>query len=179
MKMNYLFHSERLGFRNWNEHDLEAFAELNADPEVMAHFPKPLSTEETAGFITRLQDHFDKHGYTYYATEIIETGEFIGFVGLAYQEYETDFTPATDIGWRLKKSAWGKGYATEGAKRCLQHAFETLQLSLVVAVCTLRNINSENVMQKIGMTKKGEFDHPKLADYQEHRRCVWYEITRK
>lgn len=62
----------------------------------------------------------------------METGELIGFIGLAYQTYESDFTPATDIGWRLKSSAWGKGYATEGAKRCLQYAFEDLKLEKVI-----------------------------------------------
>lgn len=86
----------------------------------MKHFPKPLTLIETKNFIYRLQNHFDTHGYNYFATEILSSRELIGFIGLAYQDYGAEFNPSTDIGWRLKKSAWNKGYATEGAKRCLE-----------------------------------------------------------
>jgi RimJ/RimL family protein N-acetyltransferase len=142
----------------------------------MQHFPKPLTTDETKDFIKRLQKYYSNTGYTYFATEILETSEFIGFIGLAYQEYEAEFTPATDIGWRLKKRAWGKGYATEGAKRCLEFAFTNLKLKRVISVCTEKNNKSEQVMKKIGMIKKGEFNHPKLKDYPEYEKCIWYEV---
>lgn len=174
----YLFRSERLGFRNWNSNDLSVFSKINADPEVMEHFPKLLTHRETEAFIERLQEHFQKHGYTYYATDVLETGELIGFIGLAYQDYKTSFNPATDIGWRLKKSVWGNGYATEGAKRCLKFAFEELGLSRIIATCTLDNFKSEHVMKKIGMYKQGVFKHPKLSDYAEFEKCIWYEINR-
>lgn len=178
MSNNYLFTSKRLGFRKWTLDDLDAFAELNADPEVMEHFPKTLAKEETEAYIKRLQKHYIDFGHNYYATEIIKTGEFIGFIGLAYQDFESDFTPNVDIGWRLKKIAWGKGYATEGAKRCLEIAFNDLHLEKVIATCTLHNKSSENVMQKIGMQKIGTFLHPKLKDYPEMQTCLLYEINR-
>jgi len=178
LKDKYIFRSERLGFRNWKKEDLNDFAEINSDLDVMEHFPKPLTQQETAEFIERLQKHYDKNGYNYFATEILDTGELIGFIGLAYQEYETEFTPATDIGWRLKKSSWGKGYATEGAKRCLEFAFSELDLEKVVSTCTIGNKKSENVMKKIGMSKKGEFNHPKLKDYPDFEKCIWYEIKK-
>ena len=179
MKSKYLFKSERLGFRNWRNTDLAEFATLNADAEVMEHFPKKLTQKETAQFIEKLQNHYDKHGYNYFATEVLETGEWIGFIGLAYQTYETPFTPATDIGWRLKKTAWGKGYATEGAKRCLELAFKELKLEKVIAICTQNNIRSEKVMQKIGMIKQGSFKHPKLKEYPDYENCIWYAIEHK
>ena len=119
---------------------------------------------------------YEKYGYTYYATELLETGEFIGFIGLAYQEYKSEFTPAPDIGWRLKKSAWGKGYATEGALRCLEFAFQDLKLKSLISTCTVANFKSERVMKKIRMEKKGEFDHPRLSEYPHIAKCVWYEI---
>jgi RimJ/RimL family protein N-acetyltransferase len=174
---DYIFKSERLGFRNWRKDDISEFAELNADIEVMEHFPKTLSYQETNEFIERLQNHYDKNGYNYFATEILKTGELIGFIGLAYQDYETDFNPATDLGWRLKRSVWGKGYATEGAKRCLEFAFSELKLKRVISTCTLKNRKSENVMKKIGMIKKGEFNHPELKDYPKFEKCIWYEIN--
>jgi len=175
---NYLFTSERLGFRNWTANDLKEFSEINADLEVMKHFPNTLSENETRDFIQRLIDHFNKRGHTYFATEILETGEFIGFIGLAYQTYEADFNPATDIGWRLKKTAWRKGYATEGAKKCLEYAFNKLNIDRIISTCTLNNKNSENVMKKIGMIKQGVFKHPKLKDYPTYEECVWYEIKK-
>ncbi len=176
VKKRFSFTSERLGFRNWIENDRAEFALLNADPEVMAHFPNTLTTEASNALLDRLQDHFEHHGYTYFAVEILETGAFIGFIGMAYQDYESAVTPATDIGWRLKKSAWGKGYATEGAKRCLKYAFEEHALERIIATCTLQNKSSENVMQKIGMTRKGKFDHPKLENFPALKTCLWYEI---
>ena len=125
-----------------------------------------------------MQKHFDKNGYTYFATNILENGEFIGFIGLAFQDYKSPFTPAVDIGWRLKKSAWGKGFATERAKRCLEFAFNELSLNEVIAVCTKNNLKSERVMQKIGMQKIGEFNHPKLKKYPELERYVCYVIEK-
>ncbi|GAA0874566.1 GNAT family N-acetyltransferase [Wandonia haliotis] len=176
LKEKYILKSKRLGFRNWTTEDVTEFAKINADPEVMEHFPKPLTEKETSELIERLQKHYEKHEYTYFATELLETGELIGFIGLAYQEYETVFNPSTDIGWRLKKSAWGKGYATEGAKRCLEFACTDLQLKRIISTCTVRNTRSENVMKKIGMNKKGEFNHPRLSDYPDFEKCVWYEF---
>jgi RimJ/RimL family protein N-acetyltransferase len=174
----YIFTSKRLGFRNWRNEDLPEFAALNADEEVMEHFPKTLTKQETDDFIKRLQSHYNQHGYTYFATELLKTGELIGFIGLAYQEYEAAFTPATDIGWRLKKSAWGNGYATEGARRCLQYGFSDINLSRIFSICTWNNSKSENVMKKIGMVKKGEFTHPSLKDYPEYEKCLWYDIEK-
>ena len=171
---DYLFTSERLGFRPWFEEDLEEFAVINADPLVMKYFPKPLTEEESAEFLHRLIKHYSKHRYCYFATEVLESSELIGFIGLAYQTYDSEFTPAIDIGWRLKPAGWGKGYATEGAKRCLKYAFEELSLQAVVSTCPKKNHRSEAVMQKICMTKIGEFDHPRLQEYPELKRCVLY-----
>jgi RimJ/RimL family protein N-acetyltransferase len=178
MTTQYLFQSERLGFRNWISSDLSALAAMNADPAVMEHFPTTLNINENKAFLERLQNHYEKNSYTYFATEILTTGEFIGFIGLAYQDYKTPFTPATDIGWRLKKAAWGKGYATEGAKKCLEFAFLELGIHKIVSTCTINNNKSEKVMQKIGMTKMGLFKHPKLGDYPDLEECVWYEIKK-
>ncbi len=174
--MSYLFTSERLGFRDWHANDLPEFAALNADVEVMAHFPKVLTEKESSEFMVRLQESYDKRGYTYFAVEIRATAEFIGFIGLAYQEYETDFTPAVDIGWRLKKSAWGNGFATEGAKCCLVFAFDTLHLNRIISTCTAKNLPSEKVMQKLGMKRMGEFKHPRLVAFPEIESCVWYAL---
>ncbi|MFT6337428.1 MAG: RimJ/RimL family protein N-acetyltransferase [Saprospiraceae bacterium] len=179
MMKKYIFKSERLGFRNWKNEDLEEFSKLNSDIKVMEQFPKPLSPQEVVEFIGRLKEHFDKNGFTYYATENLETKEFIGMIGLAFQEYKSDFTPSIDIGWRLKRNAWGKGYATEGAKRCLEYGFDELDIESIISVCTVKNRKSENVMKKVGMTKMGEFDHPEMINYPKYEKHICYEIVRE
>lgn len=177
MTKAYIFKSDRLGFRNWTEQDLTEFAKINSDPEVMKHFPKPLSKQETAEFIERLRNHYETYGYNYFATELLESGELLGFIGLAFQNYQTKYTPAVDIGWRLKRDAWGKGFATEGAKRCLEFAFKELNLKNIISTCTERNAQSENVMKKIGMKKIGTFKHPKLKGYPHIEQCICYAIS--
>ncbi len=176
MKSKYLFTSQRLGFRKWSLGDLDDFAKMNADPAVMEFFPSALSREETEGFISRLIAHYDKYGHCYFATEVKETEDLIGFIGLAYQTYESHFTPAVDIGWRLKKSAWSLGYATEGAQRCLEHAFDDLGLTSVFSTCTISNARSENIMKKIGMTRIEVFNHPRLKDFPDYRECILYQM---
>lgn len=175
---NYIFQSDRLGFRNWQESDLAVFAEMNAHSEVMKHFPNALDQSESNSLLNRLQTHYADNGYTYFAVETLDQKEWIGFIGLVYQTYDSPFTPAVDIGWRLHPSAWGKGYATEGAKRCLEFAFEELQLQEVISVCTHSNANSEKVMQKIGMVKVGEFEHEKLSHFPHLQPCLAYSITK-
>ena len=175
---NYLFTSGRLGFRNWTVTDLASFIGLNADSRVMEYFPSTLEPSESKALMTRLQNQFSEKGYTYFAVEVKEFGKWIGFIGLSYQVYAAPFTPAVDIGWRLLPEAWGKGYASEGARRCLDYAFDTLSLDQVVSVCPRSNKNSERVMQRIGMQRKDAFKHPKLAGYPNLEHCVWYEITR-
>ncbi len=177
-KDKYIFTSERLGFRNWTNRDVDEFAKLNADETVMEHFPKTLSEKEVEELIEKLREHFEKNGFTYYATEILATKEFIGMIGLAYQEYKTVFTPAIDIGWRLKRSAWGKGYATEGAKRCVEYAFDELGINKIISVCTIKNQKSENVMKKIGMTKIGEFNHPEMIHHPAYEKHFCYAIKK-
>jgi len=179
LKSKYIFTSERLGFRSWMPQDLNELEIMNSDIAVMEHFPKTSTKEENQDLFERLKLQYKKHKHTYFATEIRATNEFIGFIGLAYQEYETEYTPAVDIGWRLKKSAWGKGYATEGAKKCLEYGFSVLSLNEIIATCTIQNFKSEKVMRKIGMKKVGEFIHPQLKEYPKHKECICYHINKK
>ncbi len=172
----YLFQSNRLGFRLWRNDDLAPFSALNADEDVMEHFPKTLTVVEVKKLIDKLSQHHLTHGITYYATDLLETKEFIGMIGLAHQQYKTEFTPAIDIGWRLSKNAWGQGYATEGARRCLEYAFDHLKIDKIISVCTMKNLKSENVMKKIGMIKIGEFDHPDVHNHPTYQRHKCYQI---
>jgi len=172
---NYTLTTERLGLRNWQESDIEPFIAMCQDPEVMRYFPSIASEEETRALILRLQLHFETHSFTYFAVETLDTKEFLGFTGLAKQSWESEFTPCVDMGWRFKKEAWGKGYATEAAKGCLHAAFNTFNLKEVYAFATKGNTPSENVMKKLGMQYQGTFVHPKIIDDPRFPYCFAYK----
>ncbi|MBY0098355.1 GNAT family N-acetyltransferase [Mesobacillus maritimus] len=154
--------TSRLRLRDWEESDLEPFSLLNADEEVMKYFPKTLSKEETLVFYQSIQSEFKECGFGLYAVEVKENKEFIGFIGFHRALFDADFTPCIEIGWRLKKEAWGKGYATEGAAACLLYGWNELGFQDVYSFTSELNHPSKNVMKKIGMNFIKTFDHPKV-----------------
>ena len=94
---DYIFTSERLGFRNWKITDVDLLYQINSDKKVMQFFPSIQTKEKTENFIDRMQNQYQEKGFCYFAVEILKTKEFIGFIGLSLQTFETDFTPAIDI----------------------------------------------------------------------------------
>lgn len=172
----YLFKSERLGFRQWQASDLPTFAEMNANAEVLRFFPTLLTTEESNALAERLMKGIEEYGYGFFAVDRLEEGDFIGFIGLINATFEASFTPCVEVGWRLKREVWNKGYATEGAKRCVEYGFETLKLEEIYSFTALPNLASERVMQKIGMQKIGTFEHPRIADNHLLKNHVLYKI---
>lgn len=178
MQGKYLFTSERLGFRNWAEADIPVMAEINADSAVMEYFPRTKNRAETTAFIERMQEQFAVKGYCYFAVDVLESGTFIGFTGLSEQTFEASFAPCIDIGWRLDRKQWGRGYATEGAKRCIQYAFDELDIKKVVSMAPKVNVRSERVMRKAGMAKVMDFVHPLLINDERLRDCVLYKIEK-
>ncbi|WP_143305494.1 GNAT family N-acetyltransferase [Chitinophaga vietnamensis] len=174
---NYLFQSGRLGFRKWQDADLAPFAAITADPEVMEFFSSTLNLEETAQMLVWVKAHFDQHGYGLYAVDTLHDEQFIGFIGFNHPSFEADFTPCVEIGWRLRRSAWGQGYATEGARRCLQYARDVLHLPLIYSFTSMLNKRSEQVMIKLGMEKTGEFEHPRVPDGHRLKTHVLYRIN--
>ena len=173
----YLFKSKRLGFRNWLDTDLELMSSINADPKVMEFFPSISSKEKTIAFIERMQLQFSEKGFCYFAVDKLENEEFIGFIGLSEQTFESTFTPCIDIGWRLASTEWNKGYATEGAKKCLDYAFNILKITTVNSIAPIVNLKSQLIMEKIGMKKQFEFKHPLLLQDERLQDCVLYEIV--
>ena len=173
--ITYIIKTERLGLRNWISNDLEPFTKMSQDEEVMNYFPKLLSPEECNYFIKRMQLHFKEFEFCYFAVDILETGEFIGFTGMLNQTYKSHFTPCIDIGWRLKRSSWGNGYATEAAKGCLKYAANELNLKEIYSLASTPNINSISIMKKIGMTYDSKFHHPALIDNDRLKECMVYK----
>ncbi|SMF87769.1 ribosomal-protein-alanine N-acetyltransferase [Paenibacillus uliginis N3/975] len=166
----------RLKFRDWEQADLEPFSKLNADKEVMTYFPKSLSTEETQIFYQSIVSELKECGFGLYAVEVKDNKEFIGFIGFHRATFKADFTPCIEIGWRLKKEAWGKGYATEGAAACLQYGFNELGLRDIYSFTADINEPSKNVMTKIGMRFIKTFSHPKVEKDSPLNKHVLYHI---
>jgi RimJ/RimL family protein N-acetyltransferase len=169
----------RLLLRRWRESDRDPFARLNADPEVMAHFPGVLDRAASDALVDRIEAHFAEHGFGLWVVEVRVAEPFIGFVGLARVGFDAHFTPAVEIGWRFARSAWGHGYATEGAREACRIAFEELRLSEIVSFTVPANTRSRAVMDRIGMTHdpSDDFDHPKLAEGHPLRRHVLYRLS--
>ncbi len=179
MYNKYIFKSQRLGFRNWKPSDTDKLFALNSDKDVMEFFAFLPSYEQTKALIKKMTTQFDENGFCYFAVDELQTDEFIGFIGIAKQNFEADFTPCVDIGWRLAKKYWGKGYATEGAKRCLEFAFFNKKLESIKAVAPQINLKSIKVMEKIGMKYVKNFEHPALKEDKRLETCTLYEINKK
>ncbi len=174
--MDSLIITERLKLRKWVDTDLLPFSEMNKDPDVMKYFPSVLSDDETATMMNRIKTHFNEHGFGLFGIEKLATGVFMGFTGFMIPKFTSFFTPCIEIGWRIKKEEWNNGYATEAAKACLQYGFETLHFEKVYSFTSTINDKSERVMQKIGMTKEGEFNHPNIPVESPLCRHVLYKI---
>lgn len=169
--------TKRLQLRDWKETDLDSFRRLNADNKVMTYFPKTLSFEETNAFYKSIISEMKECGFGLYAVEEKANKEFIGFIGFHKATFEADFTPCIEIGWRLKKEAWGKGYATEGAAACLEYGFTELGFSDVYSFTADVNQPSKNVMRKIGMDFIKTFDHPKVEEDSPLKKHVLFHIN--
>jgi ribosomal-protein-alanine N-acetyltransferase len=172
--------SARLILRPWQDSDRAPFAAMSADPLVMQHLiPMPTRAESDA-WIDRQIAHQAKHGMCFWATELAQTGAFIGAVGLLPIGYEAHFAPAVEIGWRVARPFWGQGYAPEAAARAIAYGFGALGLTEIVANTAPANENSQRVMLKLGMTRNpaDDFDHPRLSEGNPLRRQVLYRLAR-
>ncbi|WP_260411201.1 GNAT family N-acetyltransferase [Cohnella xylanilytica] len=176
MAMAIYAETSRLRLRDWSDADLEPFARMNADAEVMRYFPATMSGEATRAFYESILRDFREDGFGFYAAEEKESGEFIGFIGLRRVTFEADFTPCVEIGWRLRRESWGRGYATEGAEACLELGFGELGLPEIYSFTAEVNQPSWNVMRKIGMSFVGTFDHPRVSADSPLCKHVLYRI---
>ena len=169
----------RLLLRGWRDEDRPPFARLNADPQVMEHFPAPLGRSESDAFVDRMIAAFDRDGFGLWAVERRSDGAFLGFTGLSAPTFEAHFTPCVEVGWRFAREAWGHGFATEAARAALGFGFDELGLDEIVSFTTPGNRRSTAVMERLGMTRDpaDDFDHPRLAAGHPLRRHVLYRLS--
>lgn len=169
--------TSRLVLRGWRSSDREPFAAVCADPEVMRYFPAVLDRAASDALAARASAQVDECGYGLWAVELAVSGEFIGFIGLAPVPAGVPGHGGLEIGWRLAKEHWGRGYATEGARAALDIAFEELAVPEVHSFTAIGNLRSRRVMERLGMERVGEFDHPSVPVGSPLRRHVLYRIT--
>lgn len=169
----------RVLMREWVPSDLEPFAALNADARVMEHYPSPLTRAESDAFVReRIVPQFAERGFGLWAVEVPDVAPFVGYVGLLVHTFEAEFTPCVEIGWRLAFPYWGNGYATEAARVAIAFGFEERGLDEIVSFTVPANRRSVAVMERLGMSYVGEFDHPKLPVGHRLRRHVLYRLSR-
>jgi RimJ/RimL family protein N-acetyltransferase len=167
----------RLKLRHWKDEEAEPFIKMNMDKEVMRFFPSTQTAEETIAQIGRIKQHFTDFGYGLYAVERTDNGQFIGYTGFAHPRFESFFTPCVEIGWRLGKDNWHQGFATEAALACLKYGFDEIGFKEIFSFTAVINKPSENVMERAGLNRVGDFEHPALPDGHILKPHVLYKIA--
>jgi len=173
--------TDRLVLRRWQDSDREQFAAMNADPVVMEHFPSLMTPAQSDAAVDRIEELFERDGFGLWALEERASGEFLGFTGLSRVGFDAPFVPAVEVGWRLRASAWGHGYATEAATEALRYGFETAGLLEIVSFTTPANTRSVAVMARLGMTRDpdGDFEHPRIPAGHPISLHVLYRLQRR
>ena len=175
-----ILRTSRLSLRTWREDDIDAFVRVTADPAVHDFLPGPWTHEKTSALAAAQNAQFERLGSCYFAATLCDSGALIGFVGLKYQDADLPFAPCFELGWCLGTGYWGQGYASDGARACLAHGFDTLGLQEIISFTVPANLRSRAVMERLGLRHHPEddFDHPALAPGHRLSRHVLYRIAR-
>jgi RimJ/RimL family protein N-acetyltransferase len=172
--------TDRLIMRQWNKEDYSAFAEMNADQDVMEFYPDILTIEQSNAMAQKIESEILVKGWGFWAVELKNNKSFIGFVGLHEPGYKLPMSPCIEIGWRLAKEYWGNGYATEAGKAALDTAFKKLKLAEVYSFASVSNKKSQAVMERINMINtNNNFEHPIIPKNNPLREHVLYKIDRQ
>lgn len=150
----------RLRLRQWRAGDRAPFAAINADPEVMRHIGSGvLGRAGSDELLNRLRREWTRNGHGLWALERREDGALLGFCGLAVPGFLPQVLPAVEIGWRLRRDAWGHGYATEAARAALAAGWHDLALAQVISIIHPDNERSMAVAERLGMRVTGRTTH--------------------
>lgn len=155
----------RLRLRRWRGEDAEAMAAINRDPEVTRYLNRPVDEQAVEAFFGVVSDHWDRHGFGFYAVESREPeseGRFIGFVGVAYPTFLPEVAQRPELGWRLARDTWGRGLATEAATAARDDAFQRLALAELISIIHPENTRSRRLAGKLGMSLERQIDNPVL-----------------
>lgn len=163
----------RLVLRRWQPDDLDPFAALNADPEVMRYFPSTYERAATATTITNWEAKIDHQGFGLWAVERVQDGVLLGMAGLNPVPPGIITGGGLEVGWRLARHAWGHGYATEAGGAAIDVARQ-VGADSVWSFTAVGNERSQAVMRRLGLTFVRTFDHPTIPEGHPVRPHVLY-----
>ncbi|MCB0379144.1 MAG: GNAT family N-acetyltransferase [Bdellovibrionales bacterium] len=174
------YRTERLILRPWKEEDFDFFAQLKSDHEVMRYFPKLLGRQESNEVAHKIINSMNQNKFGIWMVEETNHHERVGIVGLQRVNFAAHFTPAVEVGWKLARQHWGKGYATEAARKSLELGFTDFGLEEIVALTIPENQASRKVMERLGMTYNPDedFEHPKIEPGSRCSKHVIYRIKK-
>jgi RimJ/RimL family protein N-acetyltransferase len=154
--MEVVLDTPRLRLRPFRHEDLDAYARICADPEVMRYLGTgvTLSRNDTWRAMAGILGHWQLLGYGMFAMEVRDTGELVGRTGFL----DPPGWPGFELGWVLGQPWWGRGYAIEAARTCLDYAFGTLGRDRVISLIRPDNARSIRVAEKLGETLAGEVE---------------------
>jgi RimJ/RimL family protein N-acetyltransferase len=170
--------TDRLILRNWRADDRAAFAALNTDSEVMADLGGPLTRRASDAKLDRYRAAFEQHGFSRLAIED-KSGTFLGYAGVMPAPYDHPLAPHFDVGWRLVRSAWGNGYATEAARAALDDVFTRVGLDEVLAYTAIDNLRAQAVMERLKLRRDPMLDFDVLNDDVPWHGLVWVAEMRR
>lgn len=178
MSISVQVETPRLVLRQWRAADRKPFADLNADPQVTEYL-LPITAQESDALADRLAAGIDEHGWGFWAVEVPGVAPFVGFVGIKPLAPVLPFAPGVEIGWRLARPYWGRGYASEAAEAALGVGFDQVGVDEIVAFTASGNSRSRAVMDRLGMKADSDsFDHPAVPAGNALRAHVLYRIGR-
>jgi RimJ/RimL family protein N-acetyltransferase len=158
--------TQRLVLRRWRADDAGPMAAINRDPEVSRYLNRAVDAAAVDSFLERVQGHWTEHGFGFFAMESREPdaeGELLGFVGVGYPTFLPAVAHRPELGWRLRRSAWGRGLATEGAIAARRHAEDELGFDELISIIHPENTRSQSVARKLGMEVEGQVHNPVLG----------------
>lgn len=176
-----MIETERLMLRPWREADAEPFAAICVDPDVMRHLDGPQPRGRVDDFIERQRASQQRAGYCFWAVERRDDEALLGFCGLRDGGHAGTAVPdELEIGWRLRRDAWGRGYAREAAAASIAWGWRETARPRIAAWTVLANEASWRLMERLGMTRRSElaFAHPVFADGHPLRNLIVYVIER-
>lgn len=171
--------TERLDLRRFVASDLDDLANVFAYPEVW-QFPygRAFTRAETQAFLDAQMQEWDESGFGCWAARERTSGELLGYVGVSVPRFLPEILPAVEVGWRFAPSAWGKGYAAEGARAALDESFGTLGLDVVCSVPQADNPRSVRVAERLGMRLVRQVAIP-ANERRSALEALLFEVTRE
>jgi RimJ/RimL family protein N-acetyltransferase len=169
--------TERITLRQWRDSDLDPYARMNQDPEVMSCFPALLSREQSETSLKKQRAFINDRGWGLWVVDV--DGVFAGLTGLAIPTFDAAFMPCVEIGWRLQRRFWSRGIAYRAALQALDYGFNSLNLPEIVSFTATVNVRSRRLMERLGLVHDAakDFDHPNIPEGHALRRHVFYCAT--